>query len=674
MHEWMLKAVAPALGAIAIVSTTGHPLDARAQEQLAVYAVPGLFGPENSACGRAGEASYSTQIHEAYCGQFALQQRAVWGQQFSESVARHFANVINSLDMPPPEGVTREAMLGRTAIASLHLSRADIWIVPKPSTVDVYRPLTMTLMITNVMTGEVIFSDTLNVITSQAMRRSDYLDQAVEQLPELMSAHIEALVQQAAARFRPYPIQARVTRRLERGWAIDAGRRQGLSEGDTFGADARVIYADADYAVVEPVLGTLAVGQQLARQVTRPVETLARPSVSLIVDSSAAQLPSALARTVAQDALGESSVINLAPVNPDHAVIREQAIGTAGVAYRPRPLPDYIMRVSFASMEPAETSTNVVNVRRRTYQGWTFIELVDLSGRVVFATSGIGDVTDEFVGEMTFSDEQRREVALRNAMANAAEALNRDFRPRRQQLEIGSRGGEVAVLDPGNSLSPGTRGVLLRRDGNIWAPAGDVEVVSLADGHAGLRNVGLEDVRPRRGDRFAVQSSGVGHVSRETLSICTDENGKPQIDRRGNIEQPLFGRIAENSFAAGFRGAVRLPGLDQQVRTTLAGQFGDVSTINWGESTLCFRPVHQVIPRSNAIRGVGEQSFDLTMGYVVLRDTKRVTASGQANTLTPANLPPNTDAATQGNILQMDLARQASRLMLEAARNTALTP
>lgn len=649
---------------------------------LKVYPVAGLFGLDGSACGDA-TATPTVRIATALCSQFAsIDQRAAWGAQFQAMMTARFGPSIRErLDADLPAGLTREAMLSQTVVASLHLSRADLWAVPKQSVVEVHMPITISLMMTNVLTGEVMFVENLSTDVQGPMLANDWEQQAVAKFPDHLNRSISALIDAASLRFRPNAITGTIRGRAGQRYVLDIGRRGGLREGDKIGTDATVIFADADYSIVEPALGDLSVGQTLVRQIAQPVENLARPSMLVVVASTPDGLALAYLTTLMEDALGGATGFTVMPVNPSLPQIREPALAAAGVSGRLRSLPDYFLRLSVAALDPIEADTNVAGVRRRVQEARAFVEVINHDGRVVFASQGVDQRIDEIVGGMAPSTEQRRDAAVKNAIIQAATELSTDFRPSRLRLETRSVGDEVRITDTGGVLTPGVDALVVRRvgrisgiEGDVWSPVADVEVASIEGAEAVARYAGLETPRIQRGDQVAYEVAGPGSRSRRVFSQCL-KDGMPSVSVRGSVVQPLFEQIAVNSFADEFSGAVRIGTFDRELRALrLDGQFDgiqDLGVFSPPAAEICFEPVHQVAStgerqdRGRFVIG----SYDLTIGYTLKQGDVRVAGGGLQQALSATAVPVSESADYRDRSLQIDLAKEVTQLARRSARD-----
>lgn len=655
---------------------------AGAQTSLKVHPNPGLYGPDDQACARQGPV----RVAPVLCGMLdSAEERGRWGRRFAELMTHRFGQHIRAdLSEELPQGLTRDAMLSQTAVASLHLSRADLWTVRKPAAIEVHVPITLSLMMTNVLTGEVMFVENQTVDVQGLMSLDTWEAEVARQFPEQLDAAIVSLVDAALARFRPGAITGVVRGRVGEGYVVDVGRRDGVREGDEMGADARVVFAEADYAVVRPALGALSTGQVLSRHVARPIDNLARPSLLVAVAQAPDEMGPAYITAVVEDAVAAAGGFALTTVNPSSNHIRGPALGSAGVTPRPRALPDYFLRVTVEALEPLVADTSVAGTQRRVQEAWAFLEVVNHDGRVVFATRASDRRIDEITQGMAPPTEQRRDAAVKNAIVAAAAALAEDFNPTRLRMEARPAENGVAIQDPGGVLGFGARATVIRRagrmpgiEGDVWAPVTAVEVDAVEPGVARARYADIEAPRIRNGDQIAYEAAGASAPSRLVYAQCMTD-GAPSMSVRG-LAQPLFQPIAVNSFSSEFRGAVHVATFPAELAGlqlgTIFEDYDDLGVAAVSEPDLCFEPVHQV---SEAMRERAEgraflvASHDLTAGYVLLRRGDRVGASGLQQTLNTTATPRDADAEYRFKSLQIDLASAMTDLTRRAARE--LTP
>lgn len=648
---------------------------------LRLHPIIGLFGPDESLCGAAGRTV--NLISPALCDKLApLDRRQYWGERFDALVIDRFGQdrVSRDLSAPPPAGMTRETLLSRTLVISLHVSRADLWTVPRPSVVEAHMPITLTLLMTNVLTGEVMFAHTVSTNVQGLMDRKTYQAEAAAQFDRHFDAALVRLVDEAKARFQPSAVTAQVRGRHGDLYIVDAGLQKGLRQGDQIGADARVVFADAHYALVAPALDMLSVGQTLSRYVAQPVDALSRPSLLVVVAETAPDVPAGYAAVIMEEALAAAGGFALMPINPAASFIRAPQLTAAGVESRPPALPDYFLRVTVAPLAPVQAPTNVRGVERRVQDARVFLEVINHDGRVVFAVEGKDQQVDEIASGMAPSTAQRRDAAVRNAMLQAAQALKAGFTPARVKMAIASADdGEVVVQDPAGALGIGQNARVVRAvgrvsgvQGEVWAPVAALEVVEFGDGVAKARQSGVEVARVRRGDQVIHDTVGSLSASRFRYAPCTTA-----VAFRG-AEQPLFQALSFNRFAAGFPGAVQASRFAEEAASlslfAISPDYREVKALTDRPADLCFEAVHNLAQTGQKRSGQNfvQNTYDLTVGYVLKRNDQRVGAQGLQQTLTATAVPADAGAEHQDLSVQIDLADFASDLALRAAK--ALTP
>lgn len=648
-------------------------------QSLSVLPVKGVYGLSPSSC-EPGDGLVTAQVAEVFCEQVGEAERLRLGAHFAARVRAAFPNVVDDLSGQIQAGESAEGRLSKTVIATLHVSRVDLWQVEKPAAVDTYVPLTLSLFLTNALSGEVLFVENHSTVIHGTLSRETFLSQARAQLPAQLTAAVDALVMKASARFKPFGVTGTVRSRVGDRFVFDVGRKGGIREGDTIGADAQVVFADAHYSIIEPLLGTLREGQTLSRQLVQPIEVLERPIALVVV----ADLPTGVSRgyvtAVFEDAVGQFGGLAVTPVNPSFSAIRNLALGEARVslsAKGSRALPEYFVRVSVAALDPLDVPTNIEGTRRRVFEGRAFIEVLDRNGRIVFATQGVDRIAEDVTGGIAFALEQRRDTVIKNALTRAAQSLGKDFRPAQLRLEAKASGDQVAVVDPGGALGLGATAVVLRKAGGtaggepVWIPLGKIQVTSVDSSGALARSMEIDLIKVRPGDQVAFESGGGLMESRMRFSPCLNAQGKVDVSRRGTAEQPLYGAIAVNSFASGFRGPVYLPGFPGELKALISDFSGadELGALREQPSDVCFSPVHQVSAQGEKMVGEFVQpQFAVALGFVLKKGEQRLAGSGLQSVLSGTGLPADSNSESRARALQLDLAVEASKLTLQAAK------
>lgn len=651
-------------------------LPATAPAQVApprIWAVPGLYGLERSVCGRdagLGQDSGrdSAMVAPALCDELDSPHRIAIGKRFAAAMAARFNDVDATFAAALPADATPRARLASTLVASLRLTRATVWRVDKPVGTDAFLPITLSLDIVNGSTGEVVFTRTRSDIAHGTFAPGA-VDAALRaQLGARIDATLRSLVDDAAGAWKPWSQQATIVGQAGDAWVIDRGRTHGLRAGDAIGADGRVTYAGAGYAVVKPTLERYRTGQQLARPMISPASMLAKPSVLTVM----AALPDGYAAPylseIFEDALGARGGFAPVPVNPGFANLRQMALGEAQApSTDPRSLPDYIASVSVAALPPAAFASNIPGVTIERHEAHAFVSLVDRSGRIVATFHGVGRISDEISGTIRFSIEQRRDTVVRNALIDAASQMA-EFRTKPLALPIVRDGSAMLVRDPGGALPIGAQLTVLRDVGkmgnvgeHVLLPVGQVATAELVAGGVRVTDADVVALSLKSGDVVALDQAGPALLSRRTIEQCTVGDGSRRIDDRGRLAMPLWSVAAEAGFAARYAAPVHLAGLPARLKdfsTSFAGWDGFAPNVQRKPES-CFLPVIAVAPA-----GAG---YDLTVGYTLLRGDQKLAGQGMQAVLTPTRLPAGTAAEAVAAMLQHDLAARLLPLAQDAA-------
>jgi hypothetical protein len=525
------------LAAAAAVVVLAQPARATSDD-LKIWPVGGLFGLEQTECNRAADASAeydSAKVNRNLClllnGEV---QRAEYGQFFVEQIGQSFQGVVSEPGQGMDASVAVSRRLAGTLIASLHMSRADIWTVDKRTGAsEVFLPFTLTLNLTNAMSGEVMFTETISVIPESTFSTNNIYEPSRRALPAQIRAAIAQLVRSSSAKFKPYPLVATVRGKLGDAYLIDKGRAAGLRIGDDIGLDAPVIYADADYALIKPVLGEFKIGEQVTRQVAAPAEYLAKPSVLVVPAAVPTGMPKAYITQIFEEVLGAQGVFATMPVNQNFPVLRALAtsrVGMSSTVTAQRAAPDYVVHLDVYAMPNSEVGTNVGGVRIQTFEAHAVASILDRSGRVVFAAIATDRIQDQVTGGIGFSAEQRQDTVTKNALLKLSQRIAAEFKPQNVRLPLveNSKGGSVS--DPSGVLSIGASGLVVRKAGRFpgiasdaWAPVGNYDVYAVEPGKAMLQAQDPITPKIRRDDLFVFDGGALPTQSRQSFSACAGE-------------------------------------------------------------------------------------------------------------------------------------------------------
>lgn len=649
------------------------------ERTLQIWAAPGLYGLERTACHREEGQSAVTdtaKIHAELCPLFtAPDALRIYGGAFARLVKQSFPNVVDNPAGDLTEGVAVARRLSGTLIASLQISRADIWTVDKGAGAsDVFLPITLTLDLTNAMTGEVMFTDTLSILPQGRFDNKAIAALSREQLPTHINAAMAELVADTAGKFKPYPLAATVRGSRDGLYVVDKGRQAGLRTGDQIGGDATVVFSDANYAVIEPILDAYKPGDIISRQVAAPAEYLARPNALVVTSSVPEGMSGEYITRIFEENLGATAVLGTLPVNPSFVKLRDLAIGKAGLASEAknaRSLPDYLIRLQAHAMEPTRVPTRIPGKTFATYEAYGLADVVDRSGRVVFSTSASDRIVDEVVGSAGFSTEQRQDTVVRNALFKLSQRIGLEFKPRNVRLAAEGKGNADYAIDPAGSLAIGTRGMVLRKAGSFDGIAGDVlfpvgsyEVSDIEGGRGLLRNFDIKTPRLRGGDLFVFDGGAQGAQSRRAFTLCAPQ--PLPADGAGDLStDPLMRSLGQSAFNQTFAVPAYLPDI-VPLASARMGQFpgaDELGALQPRAEDICFAPVLRVAGGAMGKAEAGQVAgqYTVTLGFTLHQAGQKLAGSGTRFDMTSSSMPQGTSPALAAAITRRDFAAQMQK-------------
>lgn len=685
------RTVFTAISALLALADASHAQGQTAEQErtLQIWAAPGLYGLDRTACNRENgqPASGDTaKIHRELCPLFtAPEARAVYGRNFAKLVGEAFPHVVSNPVGDQTEGVAVARRLSGTLIASLQISRADIWTVDKGADIsEVFLPITLTLDLTNAVTGEVMFTESLSVRPTSKFDNKVIFTSSRQQLPAHINATIAELVRNAAARFKPYPLAATVRGAKDGLYVVDKGRKAGLRTGDQIGGDATVVFADANYAVIKPILDSYKPGDTVSRQVAAPAEYLARPNALIVTASVPDGMSGEYITRIFEENLGTTAVLGTMPVNPSFAQLRDLALGKAGFssqAKNQRSLPDFFIRLQAYAMEPTRLPSKIPGKFFDTFESYAIADVVDRSGRVMFSASVSDRIVDDVVGTMGFSIEQRQDTVVRNALFKLAQRIGLEFKPRNVRLPATGQGNADYALDPGGALAIGTRGVVLRKAGNfaginddVLFPVGTYQVADLEAGRGLLQNFDIKTPRLRGGDLFVFDSGAQASQSRRAFAMCPPQ----QItDSVGDLSNDLLMRaLGQSAFNQSFGVPTFLGDIPLLAGSRMA-QFpgaSDLGALQARPQDICFTPIFR-FSGGAMVKADGDQmagQFQITLGFTLHQAGQKIAGSGTRFEMTSSTMPQSTSTATMSSIARRDFAAQMQKQAVTALKAIAI--
>jgi hypothetical protein len=188
----------------------------------------------------------------------------------------------------------------------------------------------------------------------------------------------------------------------------------------------------------------------------------------------------------------------------------------------------------------------------RIYEARLYGELVDRTGRVLFASGGDDRIQDDVVDGKAFDLVARREILLKNAAGTLAKAFTDKVKFAQMSVPVASVDGKVLTMeDRAGVLSVGQNIKIYRKLGqhptskeDIWAPIWQAEVVERdkTQVKVGLTFEVVNELAnelPKSCDVTFVEVAGGGGADSLKLAMCSDM--KPQL---GAVHLPEFMDLA----------------------------------------------------------------------------------------------------------------------------------
>lgn len=559
---WLPGAARAVLGRLGLVAGVmaawaGVAAPAAALEVYPIRQLIGYEGEETAAARRLVDPAFVAAVQHKGAAHFV--------EAYAASFRQHFGAVA-------AQGIDQRNRF-RTFAASLHLTRASHYQVEGlDGTVTHFFPLTLSLNITNPLTGEVVYSLSRTRYEMAKLLASAGAEEVRAQQMALYERNlltlIDAVVAEAAAGFKPTQIGAVLRREWHGLFILDKGMEAGIAAGDDLqdaaGNLIKVLHAGNGHAVAVPVLaGRLEPGGVFSKYATMGVQDLKKPRV-LILPEARQGAQDATDDTVAElfaQLLARDTAFTLTPVNRQHqqvlnALDRETQLGQVAVKQN-RALPAYFLRLRALPLNVYEVPTNSPRIKHRLYEALAFGELLDNAGAVVYAATARSRIDDEIINGTGFDMRARYEVMLKNVVLELAGKFGKGVRFRAVSAPVQRVEGEVVtVSDPGYALADGASVQVFRAlDAGlgepVQVPIWEARVqgregasVRLALVLAQTQALQQGGIRPAVGDVVLVQEAGRASEKSVRFQPCEEEE-----QQLGGFKLAGYGRFAYYQFA-----------------------------------------------------------------------------------------------------------------------------
>jgi hypothetical protein len=652
----MIRPFQMAAASVAFAATFFNAPSAQAEE-LRIWVAPSFYGWSESNCDPDNAATPSriaTKIDIRFCDLINPRTSSL-DTQFRQDMRAYFGKRIEEVpgeSLPP--SISLDRRLRSTVAASLHITRADIWQVSRNNgTSIIYLPITVSLLLTNVASGDVIFVENLSTIAPFEALDRNVDAMAQDLMPGQLRSAITELVKRAAVRFKPEAVNAMIIGSTGTSYVINKGMAAGIRKGNFFSGDIKVLYADADYAIVEPINRDerLQKGTVISKQNVEPADYLSKHPAMIFVGATPEGMSRNYIKRVFESKLGDTKAFNIVYTNDAIEKIRTSANSGAvkGSGSPERETPQYFIYLDSFTLEPTEFSTNIPGRVLKTYEAYSVAYIIDRSGRVIYSQVASDRLVDETSG-VSFPREQRQETVVSNSIDKLVSLIGAEFRPASLRLPVILSGSDILVSDPTGLITGGVDGTVLRKAGSfsdikgtVWSPV-NVSRVEAIDGRLVLRAEPFGR-SPNKGDVLAVESGGDAPTnSRKAYTLCDPPTGLPSNDLSGHALFRSIGLVR-------FHQSTRIPLYVKEMPSLLTialgdfkNQGGDIGAKERRESNFCVRPIFRytsLAPIRN--RAAVSQKYNMVLGYNILNEKgERLSGHGLSMDITTSPLPDST--------------------------------
>lgn len=621
----MVKKITLALGLI---------FSAHAQANIQIFPAHGIFGLEQP-CRKtvdsieANGSSISCDFTQAVSNSAIRAQVAqIFASELKQSLPQQIVNSISAQNKH------------RTYIASLEVLRASEYVVQKESTAEIFLPVTVSLKLTNVLSGEVIYSDSATLSQPIQVLAADIDASATRQaVQQKFQSSLITLSQQLARdlqnKFKLEQTDTKVIDRWKSYLVLDKGFKGGIAKNDELssaqGDLIRIVHADSDYAVALPVLVNGS-PNQFSKISTHTRQAVNKPK-ALLVDVLTYQGESKdLIEQIFSDAVGENASFTLTPVNKRFSNLVQSIAEQTGLsnqeAIHQRELPEFFIRLSVIPVIGYEKQIGKMT-KQQVVHSEVFAEMIDQSGRVIYSAHAVDELSDSVSQGMGFSMQARKEIALKNALIKLGTQFRQGVKFTQADLKVASSNADSIVIDDaGERLTTGMKIHVYKPEKaaqrEVLIPTWQATVIerqgNKVKAHLDVSMNGNDRLAVRSGDRILVDSHAPVGDSKKARVLCqslhTEQVGEIPFYGFGPLLYHAFTSQSKQPFyatGAGFKGQTKLA--DAITRMTQnAGFKKDMNLKLYVPKEECLQPAFKIQVKEESVKcNADKTSCDATL-------------------------------------------------------------
>lgn len=648
----------PALAALLLSSSTGAALAADAR----VFPVAGVFWTDDNSA-----------IDQRY---LKAQNTAAWAQQVKAALDTAFAG---------RTGVLTRQSAGDTFAVSFHLTRMAAYAAPKADrNIELRTPVTGSIYFTNVVTGEILFTATntnaaVAVLAPQALAGAGRQAEEDKLYTASLAALIDTLAKQASDSFQPRAVEAKVNGQSNGLLLLSAGYQQGIQSGDNLedanGNLIKVVYAGADYAAAQVVLAdAVSDGATFHKFVVGKIDGRLRPRAAVVSSQLPAGYSAEYLTQLFAEELGAKAPLTMVQVNPGfsrllNAVVQKADLSTSSTAQRDTP--DLLVRLRIGEPVSYEIPTNLNFQTTRGVSAEAYAELIDTSGRVLFAATGRDSQKLNVTNGLDLAPAARRDIAIKNALLTLAQNMGKLAEARPDTAKVSRAGADgVFVATPAKVYASKAPGYVLRPTRfsvggkAVTLPFPLYEAVAEQRAGAETRLGNLLPLTTQQpaiavGDVFEVLQLGTPAKSAAAFSLCAD------AENLGSVATPQFDKLASVALAQAMPGQYYAAEVRQQADQAINVGNGFNSNLQWNipEVHTCVQPVQRVDATAEECGETCQKA--MTARYTLRVRTDNVVGAklGLESRFRSSGYQKSSNAADVNTLIQLDVIDEAQKLL-----------
>lgn len=528
----------------------------------------------------------------------------------------------------------------RSYVASLEVLRASEYVVQKESTAEIFLPVTLSLKLTNVLSGEVIYTDSATLSQPIQVLANDIETAATRQaVQQKFQSSLLTLTQQLAQdlqkKFKVSEVQTKVIDRWKSYLVLDKGFNQGIAKDDELSSESgdliRVVHADSDYAVALPVLMSGS-ASQFSKISANTRQALNKPK-TLVVDVLTYQGESKdLIEQIFSDAIGENASFTLTPVNKRYSTLAQSISEQTGLSNQEtqlqRELPEFFIRINVIPVIGYQQQVGKMT-QQQVVHSEVFAEMIDRSGRVIYSAHATDEINETISQGMGFSLDTRKEVALKNALVKLGQQFQKGIQFTRSDLQVSSGGSEtITIQDAGERLTTGMKIHVYNREKvaqrEVLIPTWEATVIerqgAKVKAQLDFPVSGNDRLPVRSGDSILVDSHAAVGDSKLARVLCpslhTDQVGEIPFYGFGPLIYHAFTSQSKRPFYAtgsGFKGQTSLQTSIARM-TENAGFKKQLKLDLYVPKDECLQPAFKIQVKEDSIKcNVDKSSCDATL-------------------------------------------------------------